>query len=178
MDRNNELHLYIESRVQRDFISPNDLKCFNSTMATREGDKGLGITSSTDYILCDEDENIIKILKKFTDQSKIEFKVHDLAHKEEKRKAKSKGIKDTPLIFFNNRMIPQVPSEEESLLKLLGVQEKEIMILISREPILTVIIEGDIICNNCGSRNLKVYSDGSGFCAECGKAYMEIKTSG
>ena len=178
MDRDSELHLYIESGVSRGFISPNDLKCFNSTMATREGDKGLGITSSTDYILCDEDENIIKILKKFTDWSKIAFKVHDLAHKEEKKKAKLKGIKDTPLILFNNRTIPQVPSEEESLLKLLGAQEKEIKELISREPILTVIIEGDIICKNCGSRNLKVFSDGSGFCAECEKAFMEIKVSG
>lgn len=176
MSKGGELHLYIESEISRDHISAKDLKCYNTSLATYEGpDKGLGIASSTNYLLRDDDEKIIKILKKFTAWSNIELKIYDLANKEEKKKAKSNGIKSAPLILIDNRKITLLPSDEDSLLRLLGVGEKERKELISREPTLTVSIEGDVVCKNCGSHNLKIYSDGSGFCPECKKAYQTVR---
>jgi len=170
------LHLYIKSNIGKEFIAAKDLKCFNSTMATIEGSNGgMGISASTTYTLNNDDEKILEILKKYTNCSGFTLKIHDLAIKEEKKKAKAVGIKTIPAILFNGRRITPLPSDEDALLKVLGIQETERKRIISQEPILTATIESNITCKNCGSTNLKVFTDGSGFCQACNKTFQTLK---
>jgi hypothetical protein len=167
------LHVYVEFETGTEFIPAQGLPCFNSTMATMEGpNNGIGISSSTSYSLKYEDEKILKILEKYAMWSGSALRIHDLANKEEKQKAKAVGIKTAPTILVNDHKIAHVPSDEDALLRILGVQDKERKEIISREPILTVTVEGNAACKNCGSTNLKIYSDGSGFCQQCNDVFQ------
>jgi hypothetical protein len=168
----NVLHIYVKSETGQGYIAPKDLRCFNSTMATIEGSGGgLGISSSTTYTLRYEDEKIINIIKKYAAWARIKFQVHDIAIGKEMKDAKSAGIRTAPAIFFKGRVFTSVPSEEDALLRGLGVSEKDRIVLISTEPVLTAMVKGDASCASCGSKNLEMYPDGSGFCKGCNKIF-------
>ena len=177
--------LYLESKITRGYLAPKDIKCYNSPVK-RSGGR---ITTSTTYNLSDEDKKIKGIIEELVNEANLEYKLHDLANKEEKKKAKSIGIKSTPLILIDNRKISPVPSDEDSLLKLLnhhlpndfpkkrGSQSRSSKSTIEIQKLdgKTIIDMPKFFCSECGSNKFKILQDYSGFCAECGKAYMEIK---
>ena len=166
MKKGNTFHLYIKSKMTQDRIPERQVS--DRCWASKAKFSGMSVVSSKNYTLREEDDKIKNILEKYADKYNLELIIHDLRSKEEMKKARLNGIKSTPVIVTNKGKISHVPSDEESLLKLLGVPEEERRELMSR-------YEGDFVCQNCGSHSLKVYPDGSGYCPDCKKTYQTVK---
>lgn len=161
------MDLYIESVIDKGYMAPKDIKCYNSPVKR----SGFQIATSTTYHPRDEDEKVIKFLQIVSDKCNFELVIHDLAKKEERKKGKLKGIASAPVFVFEGQKFSDALSDEEAFLKHLGLPDIERKELISLYGLNAVKKDG-IVCKNCGSHNLKICEDGSGMCNDCKKAFI------
>ncbi|MBU4070714.1 MAG: hypothetical protein KJ773_00880, partial [Candidatus Thermoplasmatota archaeon] len=105
--RENVIDLYIRSKVSHTYIARENLKCYNFNMATNDG---LGITATTDIQPEEEDESLRETLTAFAKKNGLDFIVHDLADKREKRKAMLRGVVNTPVFFYRGMRFHRMPS--------------------------------------------------------------------
>ncbi|MEW5936717.1 MAG: hypothetical protein AB1665_02725 [Candidatus Thermoplasmatota archaeon] len=80
---------------------------------------GFRTTLSTDHVLSEKEQKIRDALQNLSEKYRFDLEIHDIALKSERRRARLKGIRHTPLLVIGNRKIKDIPSDEESLRKLI-----------------------------------------------------------
>ncbi len=64
-------------------------------------------------ILDSRQKHVVNIIGKYAEEHGIELKVHDLAHKTERKEARKRGIRKTPTTLIGEIKIIGVPAIEE-----------------------------------------------------------------
>ena len=150
--------------------------------------KSARILSTTDS-LSPAEESAKSILENLCKEKSLQLQIYDLNTKSGKQKARARGVLDSSVAAYDSR------AKEWKVMNIINnLTREDLIAFIHGQELLAHTKKGHIelqkldgktiidlpvfSCSDCGSHKFKISQDYSGFCAECGKAYMEIKVSG
>ncbi len=150
--------------------------------------KSARILSTTDS-LSPAEESAKSILENLCKEKSLQLQIYDLNTKSGKQKARARGVQDSSVAAYDSSAkewkiihITNNPTREELSAFIRGrelpTHTKNGHFDLQKLDGKTIIDISDFSCSDCGSHRFKILKDYSGLCAECGKAYMEIKVSG
>lgn len=149
--------------------------------------KSARILSTTDS-LSPAEESAKSIIENLCKEKSLQLQIYDLNTKSGKQKARARGVQGSSVVAYNSsakewktmHIINNLTREELNAFihgQELPTHTKKGHIELQKLDGKTIIDLPLFSCSDCSSHRFKILKDYSGFCAECGKAYMEITVS-
>jgi len=143
---------------------------------------------STNESLSPAEENVKNTIENLCKEKFFQLQIYDINSKLGKQKAKARGVLDSSVVAYDSSAkkwkIMHIINDltREDLTAFIHGREspahtKRSHIELQELDGKTIIDLPEFSCSDCGGHGFKILKDYSGFCAECGKAYMEIKKS-
>ena len=99
------IHLYVKSEKHYKNKGTYGTSCFHITSSDLQEVVGVSLNQ--------KENQIMNMLGNYAEEHGIELKVHDLAHKTERKEARKRGIRKTPTTLIGETKISGVPEIEE-----------------------------------------------------------------